>query len=110
MPIWNIFYSNPNNGKIESFNVFQNLQFKYFIIENIKKNGDDKEQFKKQLRKDLCNCFFGDYKWDINMSHFSPIKNNNFKNEKINAYSQVMINFEIFSNYVWKNKNNKIFS
>lgn len=101
---WNVFVSNSNSGKIESFNIFYHNFFVEDCRKNYKKNKNDKNEFEKTLKRDLMYYFWSKCEWEIIVSHWPQTENPKFKNEKIDVYDQVMLNWNQFVNYLWKNK------
>lgn len=101
---WNVFVGNFNSGKIESFNIFHHYSFVEDCLKNCKKNKNDKKEFEKTLRRDLMYYFWSKCEWEIIVSHWPPTENPKFKNEKIDVYDQVMLNWNEFVNYLWENK------
>ena len=77
---WNVYVYNFNKQCIETYNV---LGKNSVIISDI---------FEKAKKE---------YKNEVIISAWPP--NDNAKDEKVDVYSQIMLNFDIFYDYVYKN-------
>ena len=99
---WNVFYYNVNLKKIEKFNIFKHYGFREDVINAIKQY-DNKYEFLKYLKSYIMYYFWSKAEWEI---YLSPLFTSVNDDEclKIDVYDQVMNNWDIFSEYVWKNK------
>lgn len=106
MLCWNVIVGDFNSGKIIEYNIFNNYFFLNDCIENVKLNDNNKEMFCERLRKDVMYYFWSKCEWEVIIDHFpvSSYENNRFKCRKIDAYYQLQLNWNIFTNYVWENK------
>ena len=127
---WNVFYHNVNKNKIETFNIFNHWKFNEDVQKSLKK-FKDKSEFAEQLRRDLmcyfwCKCEYeviitsfptyitmneldrlNDERWshkDRYGTDYVRINVNPDTGAKIDIYTQVMNNFDIFCDYVWNSK------
>ena len=121
---WNVYNRNFNARKIEPYNIFDHWSFcedvdkvvkKY--KKEIKKEGLTKKQledllkdFKEKIRRELQYYFWAKYEWEIGITEpFSNTLVDAYTNgrdypwEKIDVYDQVMMNWDIFFDYLYKN-------
>ena len=96
---WNVYISDFNGKKIETYNVFDNTSLLYDCKKNYAKNKDDREAFLEQLRRDLMYYYWSKCEWEIILSHWPPRKD--AREEKIDVYDQVRLNWDRFCDYVW---------
>lgn len=99
---WNVFYYDINKRKMEIWNVFQHCKFLEYVQKALKK-FKTKEEFEKQLRKELFYYYCSKSEWEIIVSPW--VGGDREKDSvKIDVYDQVMLNWEVFVDYVWSNK------
>ena len=121
---WNVYHLNFNEQQIEPFNIFHNWRFcedvdkavkKY--KKEIKKEGLTKKQledllndFKEQILRDVQYYFWSKYEWEIGITEpFSNslvedyTKGRKYPWKKIDVYDQVMMNWDIFFDYIYRN-------
>lgn len=101
MLTWNVYYGNFNAKKIETFNIFKHTYFLNDCVHNLKHNKD-KDSFAKQLKRDLMYYFWSKCEWEIILSDWPP--SDTFCKEKIDVFDQVMLNWDIFVDYIWNNR------
>lgn len=130
---WNVFVGDFNSKKIKTFNVFDHGRF----MDDVKKAlklYDNKKLFAEEIRKSLVYFYWAKCEWEIvltswvphiNKEEFDRLKYENEKfyqdhghypysmyinpevAEKVDVYSQIMMNFEHFVDYIWSHKKNK---
>ena len=100
---WNIYKTNIGTNKIKIFNIFDHYKFSE-SVEKLLKNCKDKNEFKGLLEKELIYYFWCKFEYEITISS-SPYNKEN--EEKIDIYSQIMNNYEIFVDYIWRNTHEK---
>ena len=94
---WYVFFYNFNKGCIETYDVLQHGR----LIEDLKKLARkklDKATFKEELRKSLMHYFWAKCEYEIIISAWPP--NENAKDEKVDIYSQIMLNYDAFCDYI----------
>lgn len=124
--IWNVYRNNFNTKKIEVFNIFDHISF-LESIKKILKQTQNKKEFSENIRKELLYYFWSKYEYEIiitsfpvyiNQKELNKINSDNNSNSnnktkiniepdvgiKVDIYSQVMNNFDIFVDYIWNNK------
>lgn len=98
---WNVYFHNYNKNEIESYNIFNHSCFTYEVKQLIKKYKD-KNTFTEKLRIELAYYFWSKCEWEVIISPWVGRKEP--CEEKIDVYDQVMLNWDIFVDYVWNNK------
>lgn len=119
-----------NKRKIVEFNIFDHWRFQEIVKKDLKKYKT-REEFAEKLKGHLMYYFWSKYEYEVVISSF-PVHikkeelnriNDEFKADtekhghepygmwvcpdvgsKIDIYNQVMLNFEVFVDYVWSNK------
>ena len=96
---WNVYIASFNGKVIEKYNVFEHQGFLNDCNEAWSSYKNDFQKFAESVKRSLSYYFWSKCEWEIILSCFPPYKK--FKDEKIDVYDQVMMNWEIFINYVW---------
>lgn len=99
---YNVYYHNPNTRQITYMNIFRHNRFNNDVMKNLKKY-DDKNMFAEKLKSDLMYYFWCKCEYEIIISPLSTYDDKN-TGAKIDIYNQVMLNWDLFLNYVWSNK------
>ena len=102
---WNVFYHNVNRNEITTFNIFKHGRFNADVQNNLKKSTS-KDEFTEQLRRDLQYYFWSKSEYEIVISPW--VGGRETKDIKVDIYTQVMNNFNIFVDYVWSNRDERI--
>lgn len=103
---WNVYVYNFNKGCIETRNI---LGKDSVIIRDVlekakseyKENVPDYDKFKEEVRKIVMYYYWAKCEWEVIISAWPP--NEKAKEEKVDVYSQVMLNFDIFYKYLYNN-------
>lgn len=98
---WNVYVYNINSKRIETFNVFEHGSFYNYIKRAVEKYKN-KDDFKEELKSELMYYFWSKAEWEILISPW--VGGDRKDTIKIDVYEQVMINWNIFSDYVWNNR------
>lgn len=131
---WNVYIENVNNKKIVKFNIFNHYVFNREIEDVLKKNTS-KEAAEKQIKSLLMYYYWSKSEWEIIITSWPPhtsqeglLKMNKESEmfqrnygkppvsvgtqlevaEKIDVYNQVMLNWDVFFNYVWSNRDDMV--
>lgn len=99
---WNVYYHDINRRKMTTFNIFNHYGFRRAVKEAIKKYRK-KDEFIEQLRKELMYFFWSKSEYEIVITPWVG-GDREKEAEKIDIYEQIMMNYDIFSEYVWKNR------
>lgn len=103
MLVWNVYVSNFNARKIEVYNIFDHRSFYNDCVRVKKKFGKDREKFAEEIRTNLMYFYWSKCEWEVILDHWPH--RDNAKQKKIDVYSQVMINWDHFIEYLWNNRN-----
>lgn len=98
---WNVFYHNVNTQKIEAFDIFKHGRFNEDVQKNLKK-FKDKSEFAKALKSDLMYYFWCKSEYEIIISPWCGGRET--KDIKVDIYTQVMNNWDVFLDYCWNSK------
>ena len=125
-----VYYHNFNGRSIEKFNIFDHGRFLEDVKKDLKKYAD-KEEFSERLRGHLFYYYGSKCEWEVVITSWVPhitISELNRLNEerektlkvynrepyslyvnpdvgeKIDVYEQVMLNWNLFLDYVWSYK------
>ena len=93
--VWNVYYHNINKNKIEIKNIFSHSDFSKGV-KDLLWICKTKSRFEDNLKRELCYYFWCRSEYEIYIG--GEIGN------KIDVYDQVMLNWEIFADYVWSFK------
>lgn len=95
---WNVYYHDINKQEIITINIFNHGGFNEEIQNHLLK-CKDKSSFTEEVRRSLFYYFGSKSEYEIIISPWCG--GGNTKDKKIDIYSQVMINFQRFIDYVW---------
>ena len=101
---WNVYVHNFNKNEIEVYNIFEHGSF----IEELKKDFQEcknKDDFARILRSKLRYYYWSKAEWEIIISPWIGRKEP--CDIKIDVYDQIMNNWEVFLDYVWRNMQDK---
>lgn len=127
---WYVYECKFNSNKIKVYNIFDHCSFNADVVKYLKKYKD-KEEFAEKLKGSLMYYFWSKCEWEIILSSWptyisvdelnrlneeSEEIKEKYKREprrlnvnletkqKIDVYSQVMNNWDVFLDYVWNSK------
>ena len=125
-----VYYHNFNGRSIEKFNIFDHGRFLEDVKKDLKKYAD-KEEFSERLRGHLFYYYGSKCEWEVVITSWVPhitiselnrlneerektLKEYNREpyrlyvnpdvSEKQDVYEQVMLNWDLFVDYVWSHK------
>ena len=98
---WNVYRHNINADQIEVFNIFDHGRFADDVKKGLKK-CKSKEEFADQLKSILSYYYWWKSEWEVLICAWSGSRQN--EPLKVDIYSQVMNNWEVFLDYVWGHK------
>ena len=106
---WNVYIGDFNSKRIETHNVFNHYRFVKDLTKALKKieksdasEEKKKEDFAEAARKELMYYYWSKCEWEVIISHWPQGKDD--KDEKIDVYDQVRLNWDKFIDYVWTNR------
>lgn len=122
---WNVYECDFNSGEIKVYNIFDHGRFFEDVKESLKK-CKDKEDFKERIKRHLFYYFGSKCEWEVIITSWPPyISKEEVSNlckradegefrhrtavnletaRKIDIREQVMLNFDVFIDYVWSKK------
>lgn len=127
--VWNVF--NEQDGEILPINIFEyNYKFLEDLLIAKQKYNDNFEKFAEEVRKSLQYCYWSRSEYETIITSWPPYieseeldrlnkekeihleKHGNFYREvvelnvshKIDIYTQIMMNWDRFIDYIWNNK------
>ena len=98
---WNVFRHNITKDEIVIFNVFEHGGFNKDVqkhLEEIK----NKDEFAEELRRSLSYYFRAKAEYEIAICSTVMTRRND--GLKVDIYTQIINNFEIFVDYCWNSK------
>ena len=98
--VWNVYYHNINKDKIEIKNIFSHGDFSKGV-KDLLWICKTKNRFEDNLKRELCYYFWCRAEYEIVIG---PWVGGRTDGIKIDIYEQVMLNWEIFVDYVWSFK------
>ena len=98
---WNVYVDDFNKREIVIHNIFNHYSFVEDLKKIIKKYTEKKE-FSEQVRKILMYYYWSKCEWEIVLQGW-PCRDD-FKEEKIDVYDQIKLNWNRFIDYIWENK------
>ena len=128
---WYVYRENMNNKSIEKFNIFYHGGFRKDIEDAVKVAGT-KEIFAEMVQRSLCYYFWCKSEYEVVVTSWPPYIDkaeldrvnteydeyykrwghypyctniNPVVGEKVDFYDQVMMNWDVFIDYLWSNKN-----
>ena len=127
---WNVYTHDFNKNEIKIFNIFNHDRFLEDVMKDLKKYAI-KEEFAERLRGHLFYYYGSKCEWEVVITSWVPhitiselnrlneerekiLKKYNREpyrlyvnpdvGEKIDVYEQVMLNWDLFVDYVWSHK------
>lgn len=101
--VWNVYVHNVNQDTIELYNIFQHRSFCKSLykakVKYLKKDNFNFEYFMEEVRKELMYYFWSKCEWEILIKAWVGGK----VEKRIDVYDQVIMNWELFKEYMHKN-------
>ena len=128
--VWNVYRRNFNTKELEKYNVFSHWSFRE-SLERMAKRRLNRENFDKHLRREVMYYFWSKCEWEVIITSWPAYitseeltrlnkeleeerqrygRNPRILNvrlregDKIDVYNQLMLNWELFSEYVWNHR------
>lgn len=96
--VWNVVRHDISQDRIVAYNIFRHESFKTETQNNLAK-CTSKEAFERALKTSLRYYFWSKSEWEVLIA---PWCGNQVKDPvKVDAYWQVMMNWNTFLDYVW---------
>ena len=98
---WNVYRHDFNSSEIKTFNIFDHWKFNEDVARDLKRDLS-RNDFARHLRSHLFYFFCSKCEYEVLIS---PWTGNKEKSTiKIDIFDQVMMNFDIFVDYVWNSR------
>lgn len=128
--VWNVYIDDFNSQEIQVHNVFDHYSFMQDLVEIKKKHEDSFLLFEKEVKSSLMYFYCSKCEWEVVITSWPPyinekeflrinlerteriMRNGTFIRESVNlvtgikvdVYSQIMMNWTNFINYLWENR------
>lgn len=99
---WNVYRHNINRRKMEVYNIFDHYKFRE-DVEALFRECTEKKEFTERLRRILSYYFWCKAEHEIIIAPWVG-GDREKEAEKIDIYSQVMNNFDVFVDYCWEER------
>ena len=99
---WNVYVGDFNTRRIKEHNVFDHWGIREDLQKALKK-CEDRESFEEEVRKALMYRYWSKCEWEVVIDHWPPFKEHQGA-EKVDVYDQIMMNWKIFTDYLWENR------
>ena len=99
--VWNAYYHSMSEREIRVFNIFEHSRFKEEVLKNLRR-CKEKAAFAEELRKSLSYYYRWKCEWEVIISAWCGGPDT--QDIKVDVYTQVANNWDIFVDYVWNSK------
>lgn len=99
---WNVYIYDINARGVKVYNIFKHYNFLESCKKALKQYKDNKEHFIEQIRRELSYYFWSKCEWEILIDDFPSRPD--YPAEKVDVYDQVRLNWNIFVDYIWENR------
>ena len=93
---WNAYYHDFNAKEIKTFNIFDHYDFRKDVVRDLNR-FKSREEFAKALKRHLFYYFAVKCEWEVLIAPWVGTADT----IKIDVYDQVMLNWDVFVDYVW---------
>lgn len=99
---WMVFREDFNNRKIVEYNIFDHYNFLGDCKQFARKHKENKEAFLEEVRTSLMYYFWSKSEHEVIITGWPPKTSGiEFNDRKVDIYAQVMMNWHVFSEYIW---------
>lgn len=95
---WYVYYHNMNRKEISKFDIFKHTSFEEDVKKHLK-TSTDLAVFKEKLESSLRYWFWCKSEYEVLISAWCG--GNGEETIKVDIFSQVMLNFDVFAEYCW---------
>lgn len=96
---WYVYVEDFNGRMIADYDIFRHGCFAEYVRKAYKKYRNDHDSFCESVRKLLAYYFWSKCEWEVILSAWPP--SDKVTQRKIDVYEQVMMNWDVFIEYVW---------
>ena len=97
---WNVYYHNFNKSEIQKFNIFDHWKFNEDVSNDLHRCSS-RSEFGELLRRNLFYYFCSKCEYEVLISPW--VGDREKGTIKVDIYNQVMMNWDVFLDYVWTN-------
>lgn len=97
---WNVYYYNFNKNEIEVYNIFEHGSFMEYL-KKAYRECKSKDEFAERLKRELRYYYWSKCEWEVLITPWCGRKEP--CDLKIDVYNQIMLNWDVFLNYVLEN-------
>ena len=126
---WNVYIEDWNTRNIELFNIFRHFSFNKSVKKIMEIKGWERDEFAEKIRGNLQYFFWSKCEYEVVVTSWPPyikrgeydrieeeMMNRTCENidsfinirpcvtKKVDVYDQVMLNFDIFIDYLWSKR------
>lgn len=98
---WNVVRDDMNTRQFKPFNIFNHYYFFEDCKKEYKKHKNNKEEFLSRVKRCLQYYFWSKCEWELILSPWPP---RDEPQKKVDAFGQVMLNWDRFSEYIWDHR------
>lgn len=96
---WFVYVDDFNMKRIVEYNIFEHHSFAGDVGKAYKKHRTDFEAFNEAVRKSLAYYFWSKCEWEVIVGAW--VARDRVPERKVDVYEQVMLNWDVFIEYVW---------
>lgn len=97
---WKVYTFDLNSRKLREFNVFHHAGFRDDVQKELAR-CQNVEDFAPKLKSSLMYYFWSKCEWEIVLKEWCA---SNGTEVKVDVYDQVMLNWDVFLEYVWAHR------
>ena len=97
---WRVICEDFNGLRIADYDIFEHGGFSEDVKKAYKKYRNDHDSFCESVRKSLAYYFWSKCEWEVIVSAWPP--SDRVRERKVDVYEQVMLNWDVFIEYVWE--------
>ena len=101
---WFVYIEDFNRREIGRMDLFDGSYLREECKKALLEADGDKERFGERVRSAIMYRYWSRCEYEIILSGWPPDKTRKFREEKIDVYDQVMLNWPVFLDYVWNHR------
>ena len=99
LPRWNVFYHSHTDKRIKTINIFDHVTFAEKYLQ-IRKRKLSREEFEKEVKSILFYHDNSKYEYEVLITSLFESRNND-EEIKVDIYEQIILNWDIFIDYIY---------
>ena len=99
---YNVYVDDFNSRTIKVHNIFDHVHFVIDCAKDIEKLKDDRVAIEERVKSHLMYYYWSKCEWEIILLGWPPREEDG--GAKIDVYDQVMLNKDIFFDYIWDHR------